>query len=265
MTLLKFLCPFELSYQAFITCLSIALGVPVPHERLLQGSPGHEHIDVWADRLLHDPRHAARSRKASHDHLAFCLSDLAPRAGLSSSALQSAVPVAEEDNRRVDTVTSVAGLSARSATYRFSSQTLLITDFTMIHHFSGDHVFMADSLTTAETLKNNLYQPDYNQLGMDFAPLVCNSFGQQGPDLFTYSRHQCSTLCFRVSSTLSLPASATWPAGSCAVLRALLRQRRSTHTRAAAETLAAGRACCTLSLRRSDARADGHLVPLQIM
>ena len=135
----------------------------------------------------------------------------------------------------------------------------------MIHHFSGDHVFMADSLTTAETLKNNLYQPDYNQLGMDFAPLVCNSFGQQGPDLFTYSRHQCSTLCFRVSSTLSLPASATWPAGSCAVLRALLRQRRSTHTRAAAETLAAGRACCTLSLRRSDARADGHLVPLQIM
>ena len=186
MTLLEPMCPFELSDQAFITCMSIALGVPVPHARLLQGSPGYEHIDVWADRLLNDPRHAARSRKASHDRLAFCLSNLASSAGLPSSALQSAVPVAEGDTfRRGDIVTSVAGLSARFD--RFSSQTLLlITDVTMVHNFSGDHVFKADTLTTAETLKNKLYQSDYNLLGMAFVPLVCNSFGQQGPDLLRY-------------------------------------------------------------------------------
>ena len=214
MTLLELMCPFELSDQAFITCMSIALGVPVPHARLLQGSPGYEHIDVWADRLLNDPRHAARSRKASHDRLAFCLSNLASRAGLPSSALQSAVPVAEDDTfRRGDIVTSVAGLSARSATYRFSSQTLLITDVTMVHNFSADHVFKADSLTTAETLKNNLYQSDYNQLGMAFAPLVCNSFGQQGPDLLRYQWKVADTTAQRIVSvpTLSLPASALVP------------------------------------------------------
>ena len=32
--------------------------------------------------------------------------------------------------------------------------------------------FQADSLTTGEPLKNNLYQSDYNQLGMAFAPML---------------------------------------------------------------------------------------------
>ena len=61
----ELMCPFEVSDQAFITCMSIALGVPVnpvPHARLLQGSPGYEHIDIWADHLLDDHRHTARSR-----------------------------------------------------------------------------------------------------------------------------------------------------------------------------------------------------------
>ena len=137
-------------------------------------------MDVWADRLLNDPLDATRSQagKAYDDSLAFCLSHFASRAGLSSPALQSTVPVAEEDTfRQGDIVTSVAGLSTRSAPYRFSSPTLLVTDVTMVHNFSGDHVFKADSWTTAETLKNNFYQSDYNQLCMAFAPLVCDSFG----------------------------------------------------------------------------------------
>ena len=119
--------------------------------------------------------HTARSRKASHYCLAFCLSNVASKAGLSSSALQSAVPVAEEDTfSQGDIVTSVAGISTRSATYR------LITDVTMVHNIFGDHVFKADSLTTAETLKNHLYQSDYKQLGMAFAPLVCNLLANRG-------------------------------------------------------------------------------------
>ena len=83
----------------------------------------------------------------------------------------------------------------------------------MVHNFSADHVFKADSLTTAETLKNNLYQSDYNQLGMDFAPLVCNSFGQQGPDLLRYQWKVADTTAQRIVSvpTLSLPASALVP------------------------------------------------------
>ena len=37
--------------------MSIALGIPVLHARLMQGSPGYEHIHVWADSLLDDLRH----------------------------------------------------------------------------------------------------------------------------------------------------------------------------------------------------------------
>ena len=108
-------------------------------------------MDVWADCRLNDPRDASRSRKASYDRLAFCLSNLASRAGLSSSALQSAVPVAEQETFRLgDTVMSVADLCSCSATYRFSSQTLLITDVTIVHNFAGDHAFKADSLSTQE-------------------------------------------------------------------------------------------------------------------
>jgi hypothetical protein len=45
------------------------------------------------------------------------------------------------------------------------------------------------SLTAAALLKNVLYQSelfDFNHLGMAFAPLVCNSIGQQGSDLLRY-------------------------------------------------------------------------------
>ena len=66
-------------------------------------------------------------RHTSHNSLAFCLSNLASRAGLSSSVIQSDVPVAEEDTyRQGDIVISVAGLSS-SSTFRFSSQPQLIT------------------------------------------------------------------------------------------------------------------------------------------
>ena len=71
-------------------------------------------------------------------------------------AIQSTIPVAEEDTFcRGDIVTSVAGLSA-STTYRFSSQTQLITDVTLIHPFSALHIFKPDSLGHAESLKTAL-------------------------------------------------------------------------------------------------------------
>ena len=83
----------------------------------------------------------------------------------------------------------------------------------MVHNFSGDHVFKADSLTTAETLKNNLCQFDYNQLSMTFAPLVCNSFGPEGPDLLRFQCTVADITARRIVSvpTLSLPASALVP------------------------------------------------------
>ena len=204
MSLFELQCPFELSDQAFKTSMSICFGLPVPHARFLKASiPDYASIDVWADFLLNNPTHASRSRHASHERLAYCLARLATKAGLPSTARPSAVPCADEDSaRRGDIVTSVAGLNLASASYRFASPTDLITDVTLVHPFDSRHQLKKDSLADAEARKNRLYKADYHAHGCAFAPLACNSFGQQGPDLLRYlwlvaDRHaqrQCSGL-----------------------------------------------------------------------
>ena len=104
-------------------------------------------------------RIASRSRHASHDKLAYLLANFAFRAGVYSSAAQSAVPRAEADTfRRGDIVTFVGGHCSRSASYRFSSQTLLVTDVILTHPFDRYHTFKSDSLGAAERLKNHLYR-----------------------------------------------------------------------------------------------------------
>ena len=72
LNLFDLMCPFELSDHAFVTCLSICLGIPVPHACVLRTQPAYSTIDPWADFLLNDSAHASRSRHASHDKLA-CL------------------------------------------------------------------------------------------------------------------------------------------------------------------------------------------------
>jgi hypothetical protein len=188
MTIFELQCPLELSDQAFKTSMSICLGVPVPHARFLQATvPDYAQIDVWADFLLNNSTHASRSRHSSHERLAYCLARLATKAGLPSSARPSAVPCAEDDSsRRGDIVTSVAGLNVASASYRFASPTDLITDVTLVHPFTSRHQLKDDSLADAEARKNRAYKADYHAHGFAFAPLACNSFGQQGPDLLRY-------------------------------------------------------------------------------
>ena len=77
--------------------------------------------------------------------------------------------------------------------------------------------FQADSLTTGEPLKNNLYQSDYNQLGIAFAPLVCNSFGQQGPDLLRYQWTAADTTAQHIVSVPTLSPPAWAPSASALV------------------------------------------------
>ena len=60
MSLFSLMCPFELSNQAFVTSMSICLGVPVPHARFLTFTEQYADIDVWADFLLTDAAHASR-------------------------------------------------------------------------------------------------------------------------------------------------------------------------------------------------------------
>ena len=79
--------------------MSLCFGISNPHTRVLQQSKEYAHIDVWANflRLLTDSAHASRLWHISHNGLAFCLSNLASRARLASSALQYDVPLAEDD------------------------------------------------------------------------------------------------------------------------------------------------------------------------
>jgi hypothetical protein len=109
--------------------------------------------DQWADFLLHYSAHVSGSLQclhASHDKV---LANSASRAGVCSSFAQIAVPRAEADIFRCgNIVTFVGGLSSRSASYCFSSKTLLVTDVILTHPFDRQHTFKSDSLAAAKRL-----------------------------------------------------------------------------------------------------------------
>jgi hypothetical protein len=168
------ICHFELSDHASVTCLSICLGIPVLHARILRTQPAYSTIDQWADFLLNDSAHAFRSRHASQDKLAYILAqaNLASSAGVYSSAAQSAGPRAEADLDTIcrgDIVTFVGGLCSRSASDQFSSHTLLVTDVILTYPFDRNHTFKSDSLGAAKRLQNHLYRSDYLDQGIAFA------------------------------------------------------------------------------------------------
>jgi hypothetical protein len=189
MSIFELQCPLELSDQAFKKSMSICFGVPVQHAHFLQATvPDCAQYDVWAYFLLNNSAQAFRSRHSSHERLAYyCLARLATKAGLPSSARPSTVPCTDDDSsRRCDIVTSVSGLNVTSASYRFASPNDLITDVTLVHPFNSRHQLKEDSLADAETRKNRAYKTDYHAQGLAFAPFVCYSFGQQGPELPRY-------------------------------------------------------------------------------
>ena len=100
---LDLLSTFEFRHQRTklaLYCCNSAIHVLL--QRVFQQSADYAHIDDWADFHLTDSAHASRSRHTSDNRSAFCLSNLAARAGLASSALQSDAPVAEEDTYRRD-------------------------------------------------------------------------------------------------------------------------------------------------------------------
>ena len=74
----------------------------------------------------------------------------------------------------------------RNLTYTTPARQMKITDVALTHPFSAIHEFKPNSLQDAENMKNSSYLSDYNQLGMAFAPLACNSFGQQAPEMLRF-------------------------------------------------------------------------------
>ena len=78
MSLMDLMCPFQLSDHAFITYMSLCLGVPVPHTRILKESEEYAQIDVWADFFLTDSAHASRLWHTLHSSLVFFCPILPP-------------------------------------------------------------------------------------------------------------------------------------------------------------------------------------------
>jgi hypothetical protein len=66
------------------------------------------------------------------------------------------------------------------------SLTDLDTDVTLVYPLNSHHQLKEDFLADAETRENRAYKTDHHAQGLAFAPLPCNSFGQQGPDLLRY-------------------------------------------------------------------------------
>ncbi len=55
-------------------------------------------------------------------------------------------------------------------------------DFELGHTFDSTHSFKLNNLATMENQKRAKYHSNYHDQGLAFAPLVCNSLGQLGPD-----------------------------------------------------------------------------------
>ena len=178
-------CPFELSNAAIHTFTALLLCYPVPHARYLQTRPGFPPVDLWADMLLNDSRHAATTRHASHDAITNIIAMLAASHGISTSACLRLVPLADPDTmERGDLVVSTRGvLSARP---NCPIPTKLILDFVLGHTHTNTHVLKRDTLVAMEELKCSHYTPKYHEQGLAFAPLAANSFGQLGPEFLRF-------------------------------------------------------------------------------
>ena len=135
--------------------------------------------------------------------------DLLPQPSSLTSQLLRTTPITLAVGTKSPQSRSVAGLSS-SSTFRFSSQTQLITDVTLTHPYIRSHEYKPNYLWDAEALKNRLYFSSYQAQGMAFAPLACNSFGQQAPEMLRYQWIVAGLSAQRVVTLpyFSLPAAA---------------------------------------------------------
>ena len=188
MALFALMCPCELSNTAFVSSAAILLGIPLPHALLLrQHSPQqYGHIDKFGDFLLNNSAHGAHSWIGSHNAIVNMIAHLASEHGITLSS--SLVPPASDSSQhKGDLITTRGGLVRNNAGRNFNSQTLLVMDFRLVHVFqTRDHVFKTNTLEKTEKAKRNKYAAAYLEHGHAFAPLVCNSLGQLGPDFLRF-------------------------------------------------------------------------------
>ena len=169
-----------------MTISALLLDIPVPHARYLRSHfVDYANSDVFGDFLLNNPTHASQSRTHSHDCIARLIAEMATQHGVPSTTKH--VPYcAPNSQSRADIVTTRGGLVSPNPSRHFGPSTLLVMDFELGHTYRLDHSLKPDTLDRMKTTKRGRYCPAYHDIGLAFAPLVCNSFGQLGPDFLRF-------------------------------------------------------------------------------
>ena len=194
----------ELSNPAVETCLALQLGFPIPHVRFLREHvQGLRDMDPFGDQALNDSVHASNTRTSSHDKIAQELATIASEAGIPTTALQKNVPFTYDESdgpprpdqpqrRRGDVATTVGGVLKPCPEQPWINNfTRIILDVKLGHMYqsaNGSHprLLKPTAISSMETSKRTKYQQAYRDKGFAFAPAVCNTWGELGPDLLRF-------------------------------------------------------------------------------
>ena len=143
--------------------------------------------DVWGDYCLNSSSHAAETRKTTHYSLASEISHIANGSGVPSTCDETKLPFRDDSSRkRADLMTLVGCGIQPNMILNFGPNTRLIMDVSLTHVYDGNHRLKASNIRDAEQRKRNKYADFYQRQGYAFAPMICNTFGECGPDMLQF-------------------------------------------------------------------------------
>ena len=178
----------ELSNEAVVTVTALLLGIPMMHALYLQDQqPGYADKDVWGDYCLNSSLHAAETRKTTHHSLASEITSISNGSGVSSTCDETKLPFRDDTSRkRADLMTLVGCGIQPNATLNFGPNTRLIMDVSLVHVYDGNHKFKTSNIRDTEQRKRCKYADFYQRQGFAFAPMICNTLGECGPDMLHF-------------------------------------------------------------------------------
>ena len=178
----------ELSNEAVVTVTALLLGIPMTHALYLQDQqPEYADKDVWGDYCLNSSLHAGETRKTTHHSLALEITSIANGSGVPSTCDESKLPFRDEESRkRADLMTLVGCGIQPNVMLNFGQNTRLIMDISLVHVYDCNHRFKSSNLRDTEQRKRCKYADFYQRQGFAFAPMICNTLGECGPDMLHF-------------------------------------------------------------------------------
>jgi len=176
----------ELSNNAFITFMSVQLGIPIPHTAFMRSNiVGYDQFDDFGHMMFNNSTHGSRSWTLAHDSIACELAGLACESGITASV--KAVPTLEGCRDKGDLVTLRGGAVPTNSNMNFDiSITRVVLDVTLVHAFDSHGAFKKDNLKTAANTKDRHYRDGYLRQGLASAPAACNTLGQLEPEFLRF-------------------------------------------------------------------------------